>query len=696
MDFTTTNPEQEQTPEGANEMYERDTHSTWAQRMAQAPEEGPLAKIAIYGERGAAVGKNDSGFWFSRYVDGLTKSDFGNEGAIVPSDQLQPEPELSDAPALPADVINKRYAPAGTTITDQPMTEALARVIGRQKGEEMDREGVLERFSSAHSWPVNFATELAASMMDPLNAVSMFVPGVGEEQLLARATAIGLGEGVLARTAARVGAEATAVGASQAPLIALKYGAGQEQNSDYNLRSAFLELAYGIAGGALMGGARSGFRELGPWPDHLMQAQAEAIANADALTKHAAASTSIAQVVRGEPIDVTPIFDVHAAQAAETELGSWVRQRQRIDLEGAQALAEADRLGSRADAASLRAKALEDQLLDLRVQQESFERDIAPVRTEIEGSTAEQAARQTAEAQGTEIAAQRLAAVDTELASVIPAARREDLIAERRMLTEGAADVSPESDQALATARAQAQLQGLQIGAARVGPAADKTETALAGARAKAEAAARTADRTFAVKAAVVQSKERIVEAMASRSIRRYAGRIGAVLGDGEADRLGADVTRGRADIKDVLGDLNKRATGNPYFIPETDPSTSMAAEGVQSVRSVVGSPADLAERLKRQEVDGYSPGMSTDEYKAADQAIYGVKEPVTAPKTGEIMTEAERTAMLAREQDLLNDPNLTPESRAELDAAEAEMQRASSLKEAYEQAGACLTGAGI
>lgn len=158
-----------------------------------------------------------------------------------------------DEPMLKPDQYNKMYAPPGTSIGDQPMTDAVARTIGQQKAAEVRRNSILDRYSQAHSLPVTFGTGLVGFMLDPLNAAATFTPGIGEEMALSGLGRAGLAtEGVGARTAARLAAGGTAGAAAQIPLSGLEYTLGQQQASDYDMRAAMRDIFFGAVGGAVI------------------------------------------------------------------------------------------------------------------------------------------------------------------------------------------------------------------------------------------------------------------------------------------------------------------------------------------------------------------------------------------------------------------------------------------------------------
>jgi hypothetical protein len=229
----------------------------------------------------------------------------------------------------PADY-NEKYAPRDSTgavhpIGDKPMPEALASIIGRQKTEAMQRDSVLSRYAETHAWPTTFAVGSVASMLDPLNAASMFLPGVGEGALATR-----LGGGLAGNIAARAGAGAATGALLQAPVSALKMGLSPEEAGDYGMRDALRDVLYGAAGMAALhtgiGTARellgrrvaraagegetppaTGAAETGEPPPPAPAERAPPVL--DAATQNATMGTAIGEIAEGRPVDVQPAID---------------------------------------------------------------------------------------------------------------------------------------------------------------------------------------------------------------------------------------------------------------------------------------------------------------------------------------------------------------------------------------------------
>lgn len=264
---------------------------------------------------------------------------------------LNEMPKQIVTPMMSADEANKQYAPMGDdgkpiSITDQPIPEGVAKLVGQEKTDQINRESVIARFQNAHSWPVNFAAGTAAFMLDPVNAATAFVPGVGEETILANLGRVGF-EGFAARTVARLGAGAVSGAAQQAPLSIARYAFGTQEASDYSLRDAFRDMLYGAAGNAILhagfGGvgdflkarrnANLGSRVLRGDTDIVppagppgappggsagpLFADATKVGTVDPLTNAAAARAAVGQMVEGKPVDVMAVVQPDGTASTE-------------------------------------------------------------------------------------------------------------------------------------------------------------------------------------------------------------------------------------------------------------------------------------------------------------------------------------------------------------------------------------------
>jgi hypothetical protein len=260
-----------------------------------------------------------SDFWLGtlpRAIANLGAADAGAPPVFDPD--LSPIP----APIEDANSINERgpIGPDGKRvhITDTPLSTPVANMVIQAKAAQIQRDGVIARFKNSSSWPVFYGTEMAAFMLDPINAATAFIPGFGEEAVAAR-----LGGGILGRTAGRAVAGATGGAAMQAPLIALRYGLGQEEANDYGLRDAFRDTLFGAAGNAAFHVATGAIGDVigrrvaastEGTPASTEAAPASSIDNLDAATKYDAIRTGIAQLTEGRPVDVLPVINMHDLQ----------------------------------------------------------------------------------------------------------------------------------------------------------------------------------------------------------------------------------------------------------------------------------------------------------------------------------------------------------------------------------------------
>lgn len=175
------------------------------------------------------------------------------------SDSIVVQPRLEpDTPLLSAEDARARVAESGLDIKvpDQGIRQGALEILIDRHRAQAARQQIMARAGSG-TMPAQIAASLGASLLDPLNIASAFVPVVGEARyanLLARA-ASPLGR---AGVRAGVGALEGAVGAAiiePLPLLA----AAQDQ-TDYGLSDSLANIALGgLLGGGLhtVGGAIS-------------------------------------------------------------------------------------------------------------------------------------------------------------------------------------------------------------------------------------------------------------------------------------------------------------------------------------------------------------------------------------------------------------------------------------------------------
>jgi hypothetical protein len=309
-------------------------------------------------ERGA--GAPDAS-WFSKYMAGLVAANSGMA--------LEPPPS---SPTLEPAEYNRLYAPEGASLGDKPMSESLAKILGKEKYDQLRRESVLARYNAEN--PVKgFATETLASFADPLNLSTLVLPGIAGEALAAR-----LGGGILARTGARAITGAATGAIQQAPLSALRYGLSQDEFADYSLHDAFRDIAFGAAGAAVINaGVVGGVSEFLRWrrgavalPAGVNSTLAESAApiiGADAATDRAAMRATVGAIYDGRPVDAEGFF--YQPPQAATAIGLATRPADRAAIATeATVEAQARRIAPQAfaeyDPLAARAQELRGQLAD--------------------------------------------------------------------------------------------------------------------------------------------------------------------------------------------------------------------------------------------------------------------------------------------------------------------------------------------
>lgn len=324
VDFVTDGQPFEQPVAAADQGYAATAPSFGSAFKAMAAESSSLMPLVRGAERGQFAGSSTIDQVLYDMGNGQTDETGLPVGpALAPAGSVQ-------TPLLSAEEANAKYAPIGpdgqrANITDAPMPEGVAQLVGKEKGAQIEREGVIARFQNVHSWPVNFGTGIAAFLTDPFNLVTAFVPGFGEEAVTAR-----LGGGLLARVAGRAVSGAVAGAASQAPVAALRYGLGTEEASDYGLRDAMRDTFFAAAGNAVLGAGLGAVGDLlgrghapvaGETPTR-PETSAHAVLGADAVTKYDAMRTAVAQTVDGRPIDVEPVFEAKAGTGSPADVAN--------------------------------------------------------------------------------------------------------------------------------------------------------------------------------------------------------------------------------------------------------------------------------------------------------------------------------------------------------------------------------------
>lgn len=193
-------------------------------------------------------------------LEELNQQDQGRAVVMGPESYLAPnagrlEPET---PLIGAEQARNQVADAGLEIKipDQGIRQGALDILMQRHQEQLARQQIMAR-ANGGSLPTKIAGSLAASLLDPLNIASAFVPVVGEARyarLLAGAAS------PLERAAVRGGVGALEGSVGAAILEPLPLLAAQQDQTEYGLSDSLANIALGgLLGGGLhsVGGAVS-------------------------------------------------------------------------------------------------------------------------------------------------------------------------------------------------------------------------------------------------------------------------------------------------------------------------------------------------------------------------------------------------------------------------------------------------------
>lgn len=326
---------------------------------------------------------------------------------------LVPPHNEPDTPMLDAQAARDRVAGMGLDIKipDQGIRQGALDILIDRHREQAARQQVLAR-ANGGSFGTQIAAGLAASLLDPLNIASAFVPVVGEARYAAM---LGRAASPLGRAGVRagVGAVEGAVGAAiiePLPLLA----AGLDQ-TEYGLSDSLANIALGgVLGGGLhtVGGAAS---------DALRRRLATETTGGETAPKIAETQTpqSLSPRERGQPADFAKVFDQDPETALRASLSRHLEEDSATLYRNAQVQAldeirptlTGERVGNVAD--------LHAERLSLTQQAMNLDGMFKDLAKQYQGERmtrkqAERAARDTIDAQREQIGA-RQAEINTQL-----------------------------------------------------------------------------------------------------------------------------------------------------------------------------------------------------------------------------------------------------------------------------------------
>lgn len=143
---------------------------------------------------------------------------------------------------------NEKYGMHGQLHFDEPITESAAQLMYQRKVDENDRDYQISSGSTSGFRNVSgFGVSMAASLLDPINLASMFVPVLGEERIAEAAK--NFSTSPLMRRLAQGGLTGLSAQATLEPLI-LK--ANMDDQANYTLLDSAKNLGFGLAFGGLV------------------------------------------------------------------------------------------------------------------------------------------------------------------------------------------------------------------------------------------------------------------------------------------------------------------------------------------------------------------------------------------------------------------------------------------------------------
>jgi hypothetical protein len=228
-----------------------------------------------------------------------------------------------DSAIISAEDARARVAEAGLSLTipDEGIPErALQILMDRKRAERMRQDAYARGPTGFVPGALRLGVALGASLLDPLNIASGFIPVVGPARYAAM---VGRAGSALGRAGVRAGVgvvEGTAGAALIEPII---YNAMRYEQADYDLVDSLLNVALGGAlGGGLhvVGGSVldvvQGRRAAGTPPPSAIQ---RGIENAAPETREALLRTSVAQMAEGRAVNVESVANLDPVVRAANE-----------------------------------------------------------------------------------------------------------------------------------------------------------------------------------------------------------------------------------------------------------------------------------------------------------------------------------------------------------------------------------------
>lgn len=313
------------------------------------------------------------------------------------ADELEERGELT--PYVGKEDAKERAKAAGVEleIPEEGVRDAALEILIERKKEENARRSTLARApEGVTSTVLQFGAGLTASMLDPINVASAFVPVVSTArygQMLSKA------RGAAGRAGVRVRAGAIEGAAGATAVEPLVYGAAQAEQADYGMTDSLLNIAFGtVLGGGLHTGAGAigdSVRKGRPWWEAEPRGEtAERVQSFSHEQRVAAGRSAVAQAVSGRRINVGPAMrffeeqnrvrppTIEAARRATIEAES-DRMRAQVETDASQRMTteELDGMRRQREEIQTQIETLDSQLPE-RTREVQREQKIGAARAE--------------------------------------------------------------------------------------------------------------------------------------------------------------------------------------------------------------------------------------------------------------------------------------------------------------------------
>lgn len=242
-----------------------------------------------------------------------TMFDEAQQGAV---DMASVDPMTGQSARLPAppklepEVAQARIKEAGVKveIPEEGISDAALNVLIRRKQDDMVRMDAINRSPAGMRSIAGFGAQIAATLLDPLNVASAFIPVVGQ----ARYTALIAGAaGAVGRAGVRAGVGALEGAVGAALLEPAVYGLHQSLQDDYTMADSLLNIGIGAFAGAGLRAGGGALLDLAPGSAARRAATMDYPGRLDALR------AGVAQAATGRVVDVEALHRVNEARMQE-------------------------------------------------------------------------------------------------------------------------------------------------------------------------------------------------------------------------------------------------------------------------------------------------------------------------------------------------------------------------------------------